>query len=249
MLENLFKTWQTLAPDEIKFKAGTPERYVHLIKGERSHSPVIEAASGLLTHEKYFLQGYIQQCIHSRGWYFCFQRSHDYCRAEVRTKVEEQSYQYGKNTDACHEILLTAYLIALAAQREIIPSSNWEHFKGGRVEVKRAAFSIIKNHLKRIKKELKDRELEDVVSHGRFCLEEEQSKSARLFNSQNNWFYFLEEDAPVTLRYQPMGFDDRVFYHHENVKYARLKSSFLGLVGPEHPEQEGLLRFTEVSGE
>jgi hypothetical protein len=235
MLKNLLKTWENLTPSEELSFSDEEALLGDNLRGTNTWCSV--------------LQGYIQRCIHARGWYFSLQQSHDYCKAEVRTKVEDQSYQYGKYTDACHEILLTAYLIALAAQREIIPSSNWEHFKGGRVEVKRAAFSIIKNHLKTIKKELKDRELEDVVSHGRFCLEEEQSKSARLFNSQNNWFYFLEEDTPVTLRYQPMGFDDRVFYHHENVKYARLKSSFLGLVGPEHPEQEGLLRFTEVSGE
>jgi hypothetical protein len=41
--------------------------------------------------------------------------------------------------------------------------------------------------------------------------------------------------------------DDRVFYFYDDIGYARLKGDFLELVGPEHPEQEGLLRFVEAN--
>lgn len=42
---------------------------------------------------------------------------------------------------------------------------------------------------------------------------------------------------------------DRVFYFHDDIGYARKVDDFLGLVEPEHPGQEGLLRFTEVKSE
>jgi hypothetical protein len=211
MRKNLFQSWEYLASQEIG--------YLNKINTRQLNNSC---------EMKDVLQGWIQRCIHARGWYFSLQQSHDYCKAEVRTKIEGQSYQCGKYTDACHEILLTAYLYVLADQRTIAASRTWQHFKGGSVKAFCSAQGDSGAYLD---------EYKDAVFHGRFCVEEEPTKNVGLFKDKDSWFYVSENG---------MLLGDRVFYSHDDVGYARLTRSFFGLVGPEHPEQEGLLRFTET---
>jgi hypothetical protein len=75
---------------------------------------------------------------------------------------------------------------------------------------------------------------EGAVFVGSYTLEEEPSKSLKLYKNplSESWFYTSEYSIAL----------DRVFYSHGGKSWARLKSNFLGVVGPEHPEDEGRLR-------
>jgi hypothetical protein len=224
MLKNLYKTWGQLAPDEVILDqwgvVWMQDRYSASVRIE----PIEDGS--LLPYEKFILQGYIQQCIHDRGWYFFLEQLPDYCKADVRTKLEDQPHQCGKYKNACHEVLLTAYLTALAAQRPVT-TGVWQHFKGDEMEVigKVGIGSILSPAFSMYSSDSDD-----------FSLESDPSVKLRLF---------MHPVEP--LRYcnvfHEAYYSDLVFYSHNSQGWARRPDSFLGLVGPEYPEQEGLLRF------
>ncbi len=130
MLKNLLKTWETLAPAEVKYVADT----LYLLNSIDEGIPCV--GQGLLTYEQDALQGYIQRCIESRGWGWKL------CKHFPRTSAciyLSESHLGGQHfiEDSAIEALLTAYLSALAAQRLINPG-KWRHFKGGEIgEIKR----------------------------------------------------------------------------------------------------------------
>jgi hypothetical protein len=102
MLKNLLKTWENLAPNE-----------------ELSFSD----EEAILGDNLRVFQGYIQRCIRDRGWYWNLHQFPNCSKAYV---IDNQVHQYecSKEADAVHEVLLTAYLQTLAAQRAITPNSD-----------------------------------------------------------------------------------------------------------------------------
>jgi hypothetical protein len=214
MLKNLRKTWENLAPDEELPFSDEEALLGDNLRGTNMWCSVF--------------QGYIQQCIHDRGWYWNIEQLQAYSKAGVWAETDGDPYYCIKETDAYREVLLTAYLKTLTAKREIPSNSTWQHFKGGSVKV---LCSAQENSVASID------EYKDAVFHGQFCVEEYPTQKVSLLKNQDRWFY-VSEHLIIS--------GDRVFYIHDDVGYARLTRSFLGLVGPEHPEQEGLLRFVEV---
>jgi hypothetical protein len=129
---------------------------------------------------------------------------------------------------------LNAYLSVLAAQRPVAPG-KWQHFKGGEIDVVGAAFWASGQH------ESNDYvPLVEADFVGEFVAEEEPQKSLKLYKQGENLFY---------ISWQCICHSDRVFYSHDNKNWARTVDSFLGLVGVNHLEHEGKLRFIYEIGE
>jgi hypothetical protein len=132
--------------------------------------------------------------------------------------------QYTVQGDSIVESLLTAYLMALAAQRPIT-TGQWRHFKGDAVGV---------------------RAVESLTSHPLFDFFDrdhymEESPEVRVTLR-------LAIDDAQTLGYHASeDYGDLVFYRHDGKNWARKTEDFLGLVDAKHPEHEGLLRFVEVT--
>jgi hypothetical protein len=225
MLRNLFKTWSDLAPDEATY--WDEVEAISLVNNRPPCLRRVGAYPSLVEQDA--LQGYLQRCIHARGWSFLVQRSHDYCKAEVQTTAGGQTFQDEQRTHVCAEVLLTIYLSALAAQRVITPKSVWQYSEGGNVNIFCAAHWDSGAYLDGYK---------DAVFHGRFCIEEEPTKSVGLFKDKDNFLY-VSEYAILS--------GDRVFYFHDEVGYAKLTESFLGLVDLDNLDQKGSLRFAEVT--
>ena len=200
MFENFLKSWGVLAPLE----------YTYWLGGRDS------------------LQTYLQRCIHTRRWYYSLQQSEDYVKADVRPTGLRVN-QVGKFTECCDEVLLAAYVKALANERAIALNTTWQHFKGDTCKLLCSASWISGAYLDAYK---------DVVFYGRFEREEESDKAVAVFKDKETWFYVSQYACDQ---------GDRVFYYHNDIGYARKVDSFLGLVDGKYPEQEGLLRFQEVS--
>lgn len=223
MLKNLYKTWGILAPDEVTFwdngEAITLEKNQPPCHTWVTVKPWLDGQDALL--------GYILRCIHNRKVYCSLQQDTDYCKADVQLVLGDPC-QFGRHTEACYEVLLFAYLKALAAQRPIT-KSHWQHFKGGEMDVLGIASQLPL--------------LEVALGSGLqffawpYLIEEDPKKSVQLVETVTGKFFYLSEED----------YGDRVFYQergHSN--WARIPESFLGLVGAEYPESEGLLRFVEV---
>jgi hypothetical protein len=220
MLKNLFKTWGYLAPDEATY--WDEVEAISLVNNRPPCLRRVGAYPSLVEQDA--LQGYLQRCIHARGWSFLAQRSHDYCKAEVQTFQGEQ------RTHVCAEVLLTVYLSALAAQRAIMPNSIWQYSKGGSANILCTARWDSGAYLG---------EYENAEFIGNFCVEEElSSKTVGLYQDKDNWFYVSEYLIIL---------GDRVFYFHDEVGYARLTESFLELTDLDNLDQKGSLRFAEVT--
>jgi hypothetical protein len=176
---------------------------------------------------------YLLRCIGSKGWeaHLGFQGNYTHCFIVINEKIGcSKSSVQGHSPDLCRaEAVLQAYVKALVSQRTVTGGA-WEHFKGDRVEVVCCAYWDSGAYLD---------DYEGVLFIGSYVLEDEPSKSVKLYKNPlaGNWFY-ISESAIMK--------GDRVFYSHSGKSWARLKSSFLGVVGPEHPEHEGRLRFAGV---
>jgi hypothetical protein len=126
--------------------------------------------------------------------------------------------------------LLTAYIKALAAQRPL-PPGGWQHFKGGTAEL--VGFGRWDAH--------SSLTTEDYLSTEKilFRLEENIEHEVRLNRYQNGALDYTSISSIG-------GWGDRVFYICKGKGWARKPDNFLGLVGSEHPEHEGLLRFIQA---
>jgi hypothetical protein len=224
MLKNLYKTWEILAPDEIRNQNNT--EYVLLKTKDweiytELESFYLEFQDEAISQD--LLLGYIQRCIEARQWSWMIVSEHDGCTVEfdATVLVGEDEYLVKAKTIA-QDTLLTAYLTALAAQRPIT-KGQWQHFKGGEMDVLGAANNGICG--------------EDHLMVGVFTCEEKQSHWLELQRRPDGTLYYLSR-AGVS--------GSRVFYSHNGKNWSRPVDSFLGLVGAEHPESEGLLRFVEV---
>jgi hypothetical protein len=228
MLKNLLKTWAELAPDEIELKEGG--EYVFTKTIDWTFYPEIVSIYDSFFEEPYtkdMLQGYTQRCIHTRGWYFSLEQLPDYSKADVRTKVEDQPHQCGKYKDACHEVLLIAYLNALTSQLPI-HRGVWRHFKGDVVEVV-GIFPF----------GTRDCDDDDYTEEGLFTFEDDPALSFQLICWGDGYMEF--QHTALSLGFLP----PRVAYRHDGKGFLRTPDNFLSLVGPEHAEDEGLLRFTK----
>lgn len=230
MLENLLKTWQIIAPDEITM----PSPGVYDL-GKTVDWDIYADCETLCIEFKDdsrfqdTLQGYIQRCLKARGW--AYKVGFDNNSSDFYAFVH--AIPYSITADSIHQSLLTAYLTALAAQRTIT-HGKWQHFKGDVV---------------------------DVVNYGPWeglgitggVLLHAEATSFDLEESPDVKV-FLHEYDDGSCDYSPFvegqferDYGDRVFYFHDGNRWARKTEDFLGLVGPEHPDSEGLLRFVEVA--
>lgn len=225
MYQNLFETWQTLARDELTV---LPNGQFNLLKTETwdiyaecmsLHLSFLDEAETLDT-----LQGYIQRCIEDRDWLLFVTNTASYSAIEIQ--VSSIRFKAGglKADTTIPQNLLTAYLTALAAQRSPNPGA-WLHFKGGTVfVVAKASYS--------------GQKIDSSSFAEKYSVEEspESKLQLRLIpGSEDRWIYNASKD-----------YGDRIFYRDISDCWAREASVFLSLVGTEHPEHEGKLRFTEV---
>jgi hypothetical protein len=223
MLKNLYKTWGQLAPDEATF--WNNEKAVTLQKNQPPCHTWVTTKPWVDGQDA--LEGYIKRCIISRGWWFELKHSDGYFSADIRTKFEGHEFVCGgKGEDFCC-LLLTAYLTALAAQRPLSPG-GWQHFKGGTVDLVGFGRWDAQSGLT----------TEDYLSTEKilFRLEESLEHEVRLNRYKSGALDYTSTSSIG-------GWGDRVFYICRESGWARKSDSFLGLVGPEHPEKEGLLRF------
>lgn len=123
------------------------------------------------------------------------------------------------------ESLLYAYTKNLALNREI-NVGQWQHFKPATPICNVVAISS----------RIIDPRTEGMQYYAwPYRLEESPEQDIQLVKVGDKHYYLANKD-----------YGDRVFYHYDGDKqWAREKSNFLGLVGPEHPESEGLLRFAK----
>jgi hypothetical protein len=223
MLKNLLETWSILSPKEISCDlTGGKYKLNGLQAGQWKWRLISKDFEHL---DDSILQGYVQNCIKDRDWYFALQQVSDYSKAEVRQKVGDYKlYQCGRESTDTSYVLLTAYLSAVAAQRSIGLVEEWSHFKGGLMEVEGLASYTEK--------------LPDIRLYcGKFKLEENPDIFVNLYRFGENFAYASEVEIDHS---------DRVFYRHGSSQWARKVDNFLGLVGAEHPEHEGKLRFIKV---
>lgn len=214
MLKNLLKTWEILAPDEVR----CDEWGGVWMRDRYSASFCIELSNDgfLLPYEEFLLQGYIQQCIEARKWEYEIYGNSINRAFKNFCVVSTGHYSAGQTNKGVLRNLLAVYLTVLAAQRPITPG-KWQHFKGGIMEVVGEASPV------------------DSISKsvGVYQLEEVPEQTV-----------YLSNDGFFSTAY--WDYMNRVFYRHDSMNWARKTEDFLGLVGPEHPEHEGLLRFVEA---
>jgi hypothetical protein len=120
--------------------------------------------------------------------------------------------------------LVLAYLRMLADQRSIAPGTQWQHFKGDAMTVVAEARKAYPGGGSR--------------SLGVYTIEEDPTQNVELFTRPDGTFvYFSGNTIPQS---------NRVFYTHNGEPWTRTRSNFLSLVGSEHPQGYGLLRFADV---
>jgi hypothetical protein len=226
MLRNLYKTWSQLTSDEVILD----QWGVLWMKDRYSASMRVEPMEdgSLSPYEKFILQGYIQQCIESRGWeYEIFGNSIK--RAFKNFCVVSYGDYSARTSDKGVLLnLLTAYLTALAAQRPVT-IGVWQHFKGDEVEVVGVyPFGT------------RDCDDNDYTEEGLFTFEDDPTLSFQLLCWGDGHMEF--QHTALSLGFLP----DRVAYWHDGKGFLRTPENFLSLVGSEYPEQEGLLRFVHV---
>jgi hypothetical protein len=220
MIKNLLKTWQILAPNEVKYVNDT----LYLLNSIEEGIACI--GQGLLPHEQDALQGYIQRGIQDRGWWWKCSKQVMYS-ATIFLIEEEDMVKHGAESSLV-ETLLTAYLTALAAQRPIT-QGQWQHFKGDVVKVKSTAtWTTHKIHSDFLGNSAAIEELPDEKIQVHLSIDDADYQ---------RWGYRASKD-----------YGERVIYIERNGKrWARKTEDFLGLVDAKHPEHEGLLRFMEVA--
>ena len=229
MLEkNLLKTWNLLAPEEI-WPWNDDDEFLYT-------SPIaFYKADGDCEVKRWELQGYLQQCIEAREWGLKLSIPDKTRIGEFDAEIQiGTSYFYAQSPTNLCEALLTAYITAIASQRSIT-SGKWRHFKGGKYQVVNVA------HWKPFESNSDFDALmtpyifESTLSMG-ICLDLHFWLCGSMKEPPN---YYTSSD---NLNYGAI-----VFYKGIPKKWARKPEDFLGLVGSEHPEQAGLLRFVEVS--
>ena len=227
MLENLFKTWVELAPEEVKFGMDSTELYFK--RNTEEYGKIgIETSEPLLIYEQDALQCYVQRCIQKRPEWAWMIFSSDTSKSFSATVwVGENADEFLIENKSCAaEGLLFAYLKALAQQRSVI-TGQWKHFK---------PTTPICNVIAIASRQIETPQEGVQYYPWPYLLEEDPNESIQLIEIKKKHYYLANKD-----------YGDRVFYHYDNDKqWAREKSNFLGLVGPEHPESEGLLRFREI---
>jgi hypothetical protein len=226
VLENLFKTWAILAPDEVTFwdngEAITLQKNQPPCHTWVTVKPCLDELDALL--------GYIQRCIEARKWSFNLlsDLDSDYPRRGFAAEIYQIGVEvHGKAiADSLNLALLTAYLSALAARRPVT-EGRWQHFKGGEINVGYSAKwngrTIDSSSLASCFMVEEVEECSDDKTQPVLCLKDE------------SWSYRASKDH-----------GDRVFYIHGNQRRAKCKESFLALVGFEYPESRGLLRYVKL---
>lgn len=204
MLKNYFDTWAILAPDET------------------------QTASYNITC--------IQYWIEARGWGWdvgCYFGNRNISSGAIIWTAPDKKIEIdGALKLSPLESLLIAYLTALAAQRSITPG-QWQHFKGGAVDVFGSAFWSVA--LFRDENYVSGSLDAEII--GEFIIEENPEISVNLYRKNQNMFYISKNVCDCK---------DRVFYSRDGKQWARKIECFLGLVSSELPEHEGKLRFVEV---
>lgn len=236
MLENLLKTWEILASNEVRNDAWGQV----WLNDSYTASIHIEPSSddSFLPWKKFVLQGYIQRCIESRGWTWSLgfeaNPSESFYEAIVRISENRSSLVFSKSAVIA---ILAVYLRALAAQRPITPG-QWQHFKGDVVEVLGEAHWDIGRYCGELGEQCLP--LVEAEFIGSYRIEEKLDKFLSLYKCKNNndFLYISEYESDHA---------NRVFYSCNGQKKARKTDVFLGLIGAEYPGSEGLLRFAEVA--
>lgn len=228
MFKILFKTWVQLAPEEVSFGADQTELIFR--KNIDSHGRIgIETTEPLLLFEEDALQCYVQRCIQQRfGWAWMIFSSDTSKSFSATVWVGENADEFLIENKSCAaEGLLFTYLNALAQQRSVI-TGQWKHFK---------PTTPICNVIA-IASRIIDPRTEGMQYYAwPYRLEESPEQDIQLVKVGDKHYYLANKD-----------YGDRVFYHYDGDKqWAREKSNFLGLVGPEYPDAEGLLRFREIN--
>jgi hypothetical protein len=229
MLENLLKTWETLAHDEFEIHwQGAYGILKNYDMGSDDEIRFIQRhvlSCELSSLDKAQLQYHIQHCIESRGWkwslVFEASSSESFYEAIVRCSSDRSSLNFNKSAEIA---ILNAYIKALAAQRTIT-HGQWQHFKGEVVDVE-----VVAGH--------ETGYLDEFI--GIFDCAEKHELYFELYKTKFGAEYCISDSAFEAC--------DRVFYYHNKKRWARKLEDFLGLVGAEHPENEGLLRFVKVMG-
>jgi len=229
MTRNLFETWSILAPTECKFHPESLEGFAYLLKTYKGEdAPVLEIYNILSSRKENLLLGYVQRCIQAREWHLSLEISgtHNTIATIIIPEYQHKSPSFqDKDTT---KALLTAYLSALAAQRAIEPGA-WLHFKGDRIEVVGQGVGFDPRTF--------NAAMGESPLLGEFQIEENPSEKVLVFKYGDDLIYATDLE---------IGFCDRVFYRHGSSQWARKTDNFLGLVGAEHPEHEGKLRFRKV---
>jgi hypothetical protein len=237
-LKNLLSSWEKLAPDELKIKDG--EEYVLAKTYDWDFYPEIVSIYNSFLEEPYskdMLQGYIQRCIEDRGWFWTCGQQGDFDGSYYAEIWIDGAKQEAKIMATPYEALMAAYLTAIAEQRPIEPG-QWQHFKGGFVEVLGEAHWDIGQYSGKLGEQYLPFAEADLLSC--YQMEEEPSKILDLYRNENEFFYISKYASDHA---------NRVFYSHNGKGWARKTDIFLGIVGAEHSKSEGLLRFVEVAND
>jgi hypothetical protein len=209
MPENLLETWSKLAPNECILT--DINKLTYDLGGELACSPLLTDP-----HDKWKIQGYIQECIEARGWgwdignYFGLKSISS--GSEIWVSAEKKITIEGQYRIPPFRSLLAAYLTAIADQRPIT-QGPWKHADGD-------IYWVTDAH--------------KWSGHGFYSFLNE------------DWLYLLEEHPNIKIQMLSNNYNasqdygDRVFCDGDSGKWARLKDSFLGL------KDDGRLRFEKV---
>lgn len=214
--QNLFDTWGLLAPDELAVK----ENGQYDLRKTEEWDIYPET---LEIYSSFFDEAETLDML--QGY---IQRCIEARKGVLSTKLGDGQVDIllyippshdsvGTHGTKIYETLLTAYLTALAAQRSPNPGA-WQHFKGDTVEVVGCAKWAGFSHIPAVG-----------------CFYNLEESPSLLIAHGIEGVYYATED-----------YGDRVFYEHASKQWTRKTEDFLGLVGSEHPENEGKLRFVEV---
>jgi hypothetical protein len=177
----------------------------------------LKSTEFLSTCEQDKLQGYIRRCILTRNGVIEGKEQTGLLEQKVCIPSQSPESYVTRGENA----LLVAYLTSLASIRTVTVGS-WECFNGGDAEVVGVANPV-------------DAVLDDKAI-GIYQLTDAPEQTAYLLNNKTFAIFSFYWD-----------YKDRVFYSHNGNNWAMPVDQFLGLVGSESPDHEGLLRFTEVS--
>jgi hypothetical protein len=218
MLENLLQTWEILAPGEINY-----DHSVNIFTfGEGTN---YQMGASLTWIESNFysqrcLQGYIQQCIEARDeWDWLIVSGSNSKKLKVfDATVFVDGKEFLSTYSTAHEALLSAYMTALAMQRPVT-QGPWKHADGDKYQVECCC-------------PWANRGIDRQSYAPRYKIEEQPDMEAQPYlkdYADFKWVYRANKD-----------YGDRVFYHGNSGRWARLTDSFLGL------KDDGRLRFEKI---